>query len=446
MRGNLSSLLLLLLVGSFGGAQETKLRLRKGDPSRQQRRLPRGFSFETDCTEYRAFPGEKRYVPGLPDRFSRYDFFSFEISSGVWDAIRLDGEFPYARYFSVNIYDANGGLPIMAMPDFIIEAIPGHINPFRPGADRYAANRSFQIFLVPEESIQSTGALVPEGAKIVTIPSGLDKLSIVARVYRADEGFDSAGGVPPANVTFLSTQETIECPRIGGSEETSTKDALEGLFDKILFPEEALVQRENWLNAQGERLIFTRADGSYLYQNPDNQYVSTPLSNQEISVFQVRMPTFEKTYPASPVFQGNTEVRYWSACVGGLGLSLVSNCLLDEDIVVDKEGIATIVIAPQRYENITKSASFNFLPRGLVVEPVLIVRHLLEAPIFEGRYAIAPPIPLERFTTTITEEIETLSDLLAELDVQNFIGDFGPRGLNLDFKGFLQFTRKRVLN
>jgi len=66
----------------------------------------------------------------------------------------FEGEFPHARYFSIQPtppfhpdgyrYDG-GGVGEVAFVDADIDPLPGHVNPFRPGADRRATKRSYRV-------------------------------------------------------------------------------------------------------------------------------------------------------------------------------------------------------------------------------------------------------------------------------------------------------------
>jgi hypothetical protein len=67
----------------------------------------------------------------------------------------IEGEFPYARFMSIQVtpsfnpasYHYDGGVGVGEVPivDADIEPLPGHTNPFRPGADRTAAQRGYRV-------------------------------------------------------------------------------------------------------------------------------------------------------------------------------------------------------------------------------------------------------------------------------------------------------------
>jgi hypothetical protein len=59
-------------------------------------------------------------------------------------ALEIKGDYPHARYFSFNAYDA-AARPVDALAD--VEVVPdeGSSNPFLPGADRTVDNRSYTL-------------------------------------------------------------------------------------------------------------------------------------------------------------------------------------------------------------------------------------------------------------------------------------------------------------
>lgn len=66
----------------------------------------------------------------------------------------IEGEFPHCRYFSIQMthaFDPKSyvvhawGAGEVSFLDADIEPLPGHVNPFRVGADRNATNRSFRV-------------------------------------------------------------------------------------------------------------------------------------------------------------------------------------------------------------------------------------------------------------------------------------------------------------
>ncbi|MEM9450774.1 MAG: hypothetical protein AAFY17_06200 [Cyanobacteria bacterium J06642_11] len=67
----------------------------------------------------------------------------------------MEGEFPHSRFFDVQlsppfdpnlyIYEGAFGAPEVPIVDVDMDPLPGHINPFRVGADRNATNRRYRL-------------------------------------------------------------------------------------------------------------------------------------------------------------------------------------------------------------------------------------------------------------------------------------------------------------
>jgi hypothetical protein len=67
----------------------------------------------------------------------------------------IEGEFPYSRFFDIQAspsfdprvyyYDGNAGAGEVPIVDADIEPLPGHVNPFRVGANRDAPNRRYRV-------------------------------------------------------------------------------------------------------------------------------------------------------------------------------------------------------------------------------------------------------------------------------------------------------------
>ena len=67
----------------------------------------------------------------------------------------VEGEFPHARFFDIQVsppldpefyyYAKQFGAPEVAIVDADIDPLPGHTNPFRPGADRETTERSYRV-------------------------------------------------------------------------------------------------------------------------------------------------------------------------------------------------------------------------------------------------------------------------------------------------------------
>jgi F5/8 type C domain/Secretion system C-terminal sorting domain len=144
----------------------------------------------------------------------------------------IEGEFPYARFFSIQVTPPLNGKEYYAHPfgsaevgivDVDINPLPGHVNPFRVGADRMATNRKYRVEynlaagdpvalngqahvpLYRANGNVRTGALIvyrgPLGRKDaftgdpIANPSRFNYGAIWIRTFAADKNKDARGGV-----------------------------------------------------------------------------------------------------------------------------------------------------------------------------------------------------------------------------------------------------------
>ena len=98
------------------------------------------------------FIGTDPTVIALPDLYSNYYAYSFDRMPGdnKYIGLRVKGQFGYARYMSYNLYDAVKASSYGAFTDTALVPDAGSVNPFRPYADPYAANRNYTLTVVPE--------------------------------------------------------------------------------------------------------------------------------------------------------------------------------------------------------------------------------------------------------------------------------------------------------
>ena len=82
-----------------------------------------------------------------PDAGANYWGAGYTLPEGA--TLRLRGEYPNARFASLQSYDLLG-VGVDALADSMIEPDPGSANPFRPGVRRDVADRSFTVTLADE--------------------------------------------------------------------------------------------------------------------------------------------------------------------------------------------------------------------------------------------------------------------------------------------------------
>lgn len=363
-----------------------------------------------------AFPGSFRLTPAFPDKASRYDVFSFKPGTGDFDMLKVTGQFPYARYFSINLYDYNEATDFASLSDREIEADDGSINPYEIGADRGKKNRSYTLWIMKEGTIPPA-----EAGNILTYPGGIETLTLMTRVYRPDQGCDSLGSV---------SQPTVELIKLDGSkgDPPDMPNVLTGIASKLemfLFNPDLIATVDILKQFAGNKIVFHRISDAGLFPNAHNEYVVSPLETRywnNVAVVTLKaVPTFEETYHGDS-FEGEKEVRYWSLCTGGMGATTTPACLCDDEITPNEDGTVTVVIAPSYLKSMIKNAGLNYMAWGLVYKPVLIYRHMMARDDFEGK--IGNVTPIERPPAMKDRNKEYLDDHRAE----NWMGDYAPRG------------------
>jgi hypothetical protein len=183
---------------------------------------------------------------------------------------------------------------------------------------------------------------------------------------------------------------------------------------------------EFWDNSQqlyGEDIVFHRFGLlSGLFPNAYNNYIMASLPQKyfdKVAVFTLYPPTFEDTYEGARL-EGGKDVRYWSFCVGDWATSGTTDCIIDDEVVQNADGSATICIAPFFLKRTVEDAGLNYLRWGMLAKPLLIHRHMMADESFEGSIARVPEIG----HPPAGAEKEYYDENMAV----TFMGDYGPSG------------------
>jgi hypothetical protein len=329
-----------------------------------------------------------------PDTNVSYWYTRFQMPVG--STITLHGQFPHSRFFSLTTYVTKGtesGIPSTSIYDSQINPDEGSINPFRSGESRKAKNRSYTITISAQPKPEA-----PEVAAANTLYAGqvgktgeTQQVEMIMRVYRADKGLNSDGGVPLPAPTFN--------PEGGSpiSEEASACAALSDVSGILNLPTGSIsVPEASYLHlrelapaphpavnpilwerfrntAYLQKPFLTGAGEPYekaiaglpttitsgLYATPANAYMSAyadrdigpNTEGHNILVLHAKMPTHPTTYLKDKINNGeNTQVRYWSLCTGTsiAKPSIIranSACLFDQEVPTNSNGEYTIVVS-----------------------------------------------------------------------------------------------------
>ncbi|MCG8672949.1 MAG: hypothetical protein MI867_26380 [Pseudomonadales bacterium] len=380
---------------------------------------------------YTPFPGSSRITPAFPDQASRYDNLSFEQHTGDFDALKLTGEFPFARYFSVNLYDFVAASPVAAIADHEIIPDQDHINPYVPGNFRHSDNRSYTLYVVKEGS----DFVTPKDANVVEIPSHIENVALMVRVYRPDRGINDQGGVALPTVEALKADGSAGlCPTTGLN--------LKLLADKIpllVFAKDLIQTWNVGKDYLGKRLDGSRISDAGLFPNQHNRYIVTPLDHfpfNKAAVVTFTPPTFEDTYEGADSFEGQKDVRYWSLCVGGLGFTSTIDCLVDDEVKRNEDGTVTVVVGNLSIKAMTEKAGLNYLRWGFAYKPLLIHRHMLASENFPERIGNVPALPRPIPLDATDEELDYHS-------ASKWMGEYAPVGKIYSKRAYRRWLRKQ---
>ncbi|MEO1713615.1 MAG: hypothetical protein AAFU60_09815, partial [Bacteroidota bacterium] len=298
--------------------------------------------------------------------------------------MHVEGEFPACRFFSLQAtpafsgeeytYDRAFGSSEVSIADVDIDPLPGHVNPFRIGADRNATNRSYKVtfnLAIGDPVVLSDGQYAPPfrypgnerfagllqhqgpwgiegGFGGITPGNGPWNLgSLWVRLY-APDGPDPMGGVDfpkvyfelpdgrtygikanfevlknrvnktvPAQESFTPVNQNLS-PDLGWNKSF-------GILMNILV---GVAQANNWLHPDSLEKIravdfgatgrsqYAPAPRNYEAHATINNYTSylgkyVRLDTGQVVILTGKMPTFPNTRSGLNTLP-DTEVRYWS--------------------------------------------------------------------------------------------------------------------------------------
>lgn len=329
----------------------------------------------------------------FPDTFVSYWPARFNLPEG--SVMFLEGEYPHARYMAIDPY--GGGGSIGAFEDAGIDPDPGSTNPYRPGADRKAKKRNWTL------RVTDTPPPPPGEEEPNTVYAGptegidQDFAEIRYRVYVPDRGTDLTGdvGLPVmtlelADGTVLDGREACERVNIVTEGKIFDRALPEEVVEDLIFEVSGdsacapAVRPTRWerffsggyslvggflitqdvnppfINGDHKR-SFVPFEGATGFEGTEsNRYIFGTICLQpgEVSITRVKAPTTPKTRNGEKVFEGGTELRYFSVCnydiTGGAAQETSEGwpranrqimCINDEFFVPDEDGFVTIVMS-----------------------------------------------------------------------------------------------------
>lgn len=345
-----------------------------------------------------------------PDQAARY-WVALSVPLPPGGYIEVKGQFPHARYTSLNTYDTQTRA-IDAIHDTDYRPDPGSTNPFLPGANRTAPKRGYTIKVV--------GTAVPAQGRAPntlytasadgTKTTGGPRANIALRIYEPDRGTDEYGGVPLPSLTVVTaTGQRLTLPDCGSPDlpdlGVQQAEAAAGFPLPVLT---GVFARRDTTWHKYDNLETTLVDGTTdndvagslepgltgvtqstfasggFGENVDNKYIYTTIGSDLGQVFVMRgkLPTTPRTLDGE-ARMGTGQLRYWSMCTEN-GASQFYACLTDDAVPTDRSGYYTIAISTSAYRpsDATVACGIQWLPAGPVPQTVLLMRNMLPSPGF----------------------------------------------------------------
>lgn len=268
---------------------------------------------------------------------------------GPETTITLNGSFPFARYLSLNTYDA-GMDTIDTLSDVVISPDPGSVNPFRTVVTDPSLPRHWTATVVPYAGDHALNEIAG-----VRTPPGLEPVLgfVILRIYAPTDQHDPAAGVPLPAVTYhpgggLPSRTVEPCtePFDPATATGPAGQALVAAFDRFI----AEASSGSFPGGVAEAHFANPVSTSGLFPNGDNKYVATPLSHLpgRILVVRGKAPTFVDTEAGQSVADTAADLRYWSMCQNHLLTPFpVVDCKADFETALDADGYYTYVVAAQ---------------------------------------------------------------------------------------------------
>lgn len=314
-----------------------------------------------------------------PDAGANYWAAGYTLPAGA--TLRLHGEYPHARFASLQAYDLLG-VGVDALADSMIEPDPGSANPFRPGVRHDVTRRSFTVTLAdaPRDAAldpdQRAGQ--PPRNVLATRPAGdtTGLHAVLWRVYVPDRGTGLRGGVPlPEPELTLADGRVLTGPALCDavtSQERRLPDLSALLVSRSQY--DAMRYRPgvpSWFPAQRRpewRVQYNRAyllslwtgetianpgksgQGGF-FPNVFNQYARAAINRKlgPVVAFRGKLPTTPRTSRGGGVTPSATQLRYASLCMNeSVVTTRVMDCVYDEQIPLDSR---------RRYVVVTSRAS-----------------------------------------------------------------------------------------
>jgi hypothetical protein len=313
----------------------------------------------------------------FPDSSAQYWSASYRAVPGTH--IRIDGNYPHARYMSWNVYD-----PLL--------------RPFTHTYDRQIVpdaddTRQYTLYITFDPDFKP-------GPNVLYVDPSKNPAGVFTyRVYVPDKGRDMTGGVGLPQVTWQPNTEGA--PAVSSpcrDLEKPTVSTVTPLYAQQDGPDTGLPMPGRPTPVWHKFTNLCQAGADLFFDNPYGDNVpdgANPCSNFGSGGFLSNMDNayvytgISRGYGRALVIHGKAptfgldgqQLRYWSFCQNDPYTQRYIGCLRDDQVKLDKGGFYTIVVS--RPSDRPKCAK-NWIPWGPQPWGTLIYRHMLPDPAFSG--------------------------------------------------------------
>ena len=357
--------------------------------------------------DWEPFIGTDLTTPAIPDYNANYFAFAFIRSDEAkYVGLRLKGQFGYARYMSFNIYRAHHSPSFGALTDAQMLPAPGSVNPFLPGTDPDAKNRSYVV------AVQPAGyAKDPQENTFEYDSAQMPTLVVMIRYYVPQGSATANVPLPAIEAYDVRTGQSVAMP----------EQYLLGGRSMALF---GWIMRPIFTTIVDSKIRFYHSEGAGLFPNADNLYLIGAVTRRrgEVVVVRVKPPTF----PKDTSEYGSTQVRYWSLNETNRNTSTPLG-LRDDQFKVASDGFVYVAIGDKGIRRQAEKRGYNFMPwriRGKT--GAVIYRNMVTDPSYAGSIDNVPILDLSDSRNIYAQ------------NATRFIGDYAPSGVVISLRKFLK--------
>ncbi len=310
----------------------------------------------------------------LGDTSAGYAAFSYWADPDL--VLEIKGEFPHARFFSIESQDTQFFLRADHLLDHEIAPDPGSTNPFTEGNPLDVEKRTFTVRAMQDKPLT--------GSNLLELPKKGLTQSIMVRIYSPNDGLKlSTADLPSIRAFDRRTGKERACP-------LPARYLYESHFPQFLADAYVLFKPGFEFKLPPE----TNAAG----QNAAASYLLavTQVAHNEVALMRFIPPTYMDTQSGKGTMSLEPQVRYWSMCAVNFPRNTTNFCFPDRLSSVQDDGFQYIVVG--KGEGVKKAAEergYSFVPDtrklnqnvfGFLYRNLVARKDFQETHLFKGDY------------------------------------------------------------